>query len=110
MQTAQSYLFDSDGSSESPQRPKLWFQNAMLHWASQAYRLCPEQMLSLFSAMFEAVAFPFLSLAVKIQLQPLTVNNRINAPLDFKLQQTSPTVSKEERNGERANILLQLAN
>lgn len=58
--------------------------------------------------MFEAVAFPFLSLAVKIQLQPLTVNNRINAPLNVKLQQTSPTVSKEERNGERANILRKL--
>lgn len=45
----------------------------------------PGEMLSLFfSAVFEAVAFPFLSHTVKIQLQPLTVNYRKTAPMLFE--------------------------
>lgn len=44
---------------------------------------CLEEMLSVCSALFEAVAFSFLSLTVKIQLQPSTVKRRMNAPCLF---------------------------
>lgn len=85
-----AYLPDSDGCSESPRRPELCFPIFFIFY----FLRCPEQadlvaclkeMLSVCTALFEAVALSSLSLAVKIQLQPSTVKWRMNAPcLYFK--------------------------